>query len=158
MYDDILVPTDGSAGMQRIIDHATSLARKHEATLHGLYVVDTASWTGLPMESSFEGVGEALRDEGETALRELETRPDSVPVETEIRDGSPARQIVDFAAESGCDLIVMGTHGRAGVDRLLLGSVAERVVRSATVPVMTVRVSGSQDEQATGQDQRESEP
>jgi len=141
MYDDILVPTDGSAGMGRVIDHAESLAREHGATVHGLYVVDTASWTGLPMESSFEGVGEALREQGESALRQLERRVGEAPVRTETREGSPARLIVEFAAEEECDLVVMGTHGRSGVDRLLLGSVAERVVRSAPVPVLTVRVA-----------------
>jgi len=141
MYDDILVPTDGSAGIQRVIDHAESLAREHDARVYGLYVVDTVSWTGLPMESSFEGVGEALREQGETALRQLERRVKSAPVETDIVQGSPAREIVSAARDEDCDLIVMGTHGRSGVDRLLLGSVAERVVRSAPIPVLTVRVT-----------------
>jgi nucleotide-binding universal stress UspA family protein len=141
MYDAILVPTDGSAGMGRVVDHAATLAREHGAAVHGVYVVDTASWTGLPMESSFEGVGETLRDEGESALRHLEGRLDDSPVRTEIREGSPAREIVDAATRESCDLVVMGTHGRSGVDRLLLGSVAERVVRSSPVPVLTVRVT-----------------
>lgn len=145
MYEDILVPTDGSAGMGRVIDHAEELAREHGAKVNGLYVVDTASWTGLPMESSFEGVGEALRDQGEMALRQLERRVDGVPVHTDIVQGSPARSIVEFTTEEGCDLVVMGTHGRSGVDRLLLGSVAERVVRSSPVPVLTVRVSHSEE-------------
>lgn len=141
MYDDILVPTDGSAGMDRVIDHAEGLAREHGGRIHGLYVLDTASWTGLPMESSFEGVGEALRDQGEMALRQLERRVAAVPVRTDIVQGSPAKRIVEFTTQEGCDLVVMGTHGRSGVDRLLLGSVAERVVRSSPVPVLTVRVS-----------------
>jgi nucleotide-binding universal stress UspA family protein len=153
MYDDILVPTDGSAGMDRVIDHAASEATAHGATIHGIYVIDTASWTGLPMESSFEGVGETLRNEGESALRQLERRVQDPPVKTEIRQGSPAREIVDFATKEGIDMVVMGTHGRAGVDRLLLGSVAERVVRSSPVPVLTVRVSvdGGETEPQSGE-------
>jgi len=146
MYDDILVPTDGSAGMSRVVDHSEGLAREHGATIHGLYVVDTASWTGLPMESSFEGVGEALRDQGEMALRQLERRIEAVPVRTDIVQGSPAKRVVEFTTEAECDLVVMGTHGRSGVDRLLLGSVAERVVRSSPVPVLTVRVSEGEGE------------
>jgi len=142
MYDDILVPTDGSAGMQSVIDHASTLAAEHGATLHGLYVVDTASLTDLPMEASMDGVSQTLRQEGESALQQLERRADAVPVETAIVEGSPARDINTYAAENPCDLIVMGTHGRSGVDRLLLGSVAERVVRSSPVPVLTVRVDG----------------
>jgi len=66
--------------------------------------------------------------------------PSDVPLETTTVEGSPAREIVDHAASIGADLVVMGTHGRSGVDRLLLGSVAERVVRSSPVPVLTVRV------------------
>lgn len=126
--------------MGRVIDHATSLAAEHGATLHALYVVDTASLTDVPMEVSMEGVSEALHEEGESALRMVENRADRTPVETEITDGSPAREIRTYATENDCDLIVMGTHGRSGVDRLLLGSVAERVVRSSPVPVLTVHV------------------
>lgn len=141
MYDDILLPTDGSAGMETVIDHAASLADEHDATLRALYVVDTASLTDVPMEASFEGVNEALRQEGESALENVERRVDDVPVETDLIEGSPAREIVRYAEENPCDVVVMGTHGRSGVDRLLLGSVAERVVRSSPTPVLTVRVS-----------------
>jgi nucleotide-binding universal stress UspA family protein len=147
MYDDVLVPTDGSAGMGRVSDQAGALAEAHGAVVHGLYVADTTSWTGLPLESSFEGIGETLRDDGTAALERLAAALETVPVRTAIREGSPAREIVDFAVERGCDVVVMGTHGRSGVDRLLLGSVAERVVRSSPVPVLTVRVT---DDHGTG--------
>ncbi len=144
MYDDIVLPTDGSAGMERVIDEATGLASEHDATLHALNVVNTASLSNLPMEASLDAVNESLREEGETALRAVERRaPDDIRLRTAILDGSPAREIVDHAVETGADLLVMGTHGRSGVDRLLLGSVAERVVRTSPVPVLTVRVSAS---------------
>jgi nucleotide-binding universal stress UspA family protein len=140
MYDDILLPTDGSGAMSTVADHAGGMAREHDATLHLLYVVDTASLTDLPMESSWEGLNQALREEGETALDEAAEEFGDLDVETSMVEGSPARDIVEYADDEGCDLIVMGTHGRSGVDRLLLGSVAERVVRTSTVPVMTVRI------------------
>jgi nucleotide-binding universal stress UspA family protein len=143
MYDDILVPTDGASGMASVIDHAASLATIHDATVHGLYVVDTASLTDVPMETTLDGVNRALHDEGAEALNDLEQRVGDVPVETTAVEGSPARDIVAYAEESETDVIVMGTHGRSGVDRLLLGSVAERVVRSSPVPVLTVRVTDS---------------
>jgi len=143
MYDDILLPTDGSAGMGTVIQHAVDLAATHDATLHALYVVDTASLTDVPMEASMEGVSQALKQEGETALEQVDRlATEDVPVETNIVEGSPARDIATYAAENPADLVVMGTHGRSGVDRLLLGSVAERVVRSSPVPVLTVRVDG----------------
>jgi len=146
MYDDILLPTDGSAGMVSVIDYAAELAEIHDATLHGLYVVDTASLTDVPMETTLEGVNQALREEGEAALAEVEQTATNVPVETHAIDGSPAREIVNFAEDNDIDVIVMGTHGRSGVDRLLLGSVAERVVRSSPTPVLTVRVDSTADQ------------
>lgn len=140
MYDDILLPTDGSAGMAVVVDHAGRLAAEHGARIHALYVVDTASLSDLPVEGGFEGVSRQLNTEGGEALEAVEDRLD-VPVERTLKEGSPAREIVAYANEEGCDVVVMGTHGRTGVDRLILGSVAERVVRSSSVPVLTVRVS-----------------
>ncbi|MEF8814343.1 MAG: universal stress protein [Halovenus sp.] len=140
MYDEILLPTDGSVGMAEVTDHAINLAEVHDARIKGLYVVDTASLSDIPFEASWEGVIGTMEREGRTALNEIERRAGDVPVGTEILEGSPAREIVNYAVEEGCDVILMGTHGRSGVDRLLLGSVAERVVRRSSVPVMTLRV------------------
>ncbi|WP_324662598.1 universal stress protein [Haloarcula sediminis] len=140
MYDRILVPTDGSDGMEPAVDHARDLAAVHGATLHGLYVVDTGSFATLPVETTWEGVSGLLREEGEQAVSAFAEMAGDVPVETAIREGNPSREIVDYADEFDCDTVVMGTHGRGGIDRLLLGSVAERVVRTAPVPVVTVPV------------------
>lgn len=140
MYDRILVPTDGSDGIVPIVDHAVELAEIHGATLHAIYVINTATMDDLPMESSWEGLAQALEEEGQAGLRGVEKRTGSVPVETTLLEGSPSQKIVEYAEEEDCDIIVMGTHGRSGVDRLLLGSVAERVVRTSSVPVLTIRV------------------
>jgi nucleotide-binding universal stress UspA family protein len=150
MYDDILMPTDGSAGMDRVIEQAAGLAATHDATIHALYAIDSGSYTTLSMETSWEGFSDLLQQEGDTALSEVERLVgDRAHVERVVVEGHPAREIVDYARDSKCDLIVMGTHGRGGLDRLLLGSVAERVVRTAEVPVMTVRVSERTTEAAT---------
>jgi len=144
MYDHILVPTDGSAGVERAVNHAVDLAAAHGATLHALYVVNTASYSSMPMETSWEHVRDMLGEEGEAAIervREIAGEA-GVPVEAVVVDGSPSKEIVQYAEREDCDLVVMGTHGRGGIDRLLLGSVAERVVRSSRVPVMTVQVDG----------------
>jgi nucleotide-binding universal stress UspA family protein len=144
MYDEILVPTDGSAGSDRVVEHAARLADAHGATLHLLYVVNTAAFATLPMESSFEGIAATLAAEGETALDDAVAAVESVAPGMDVRrvvnEGSPATEIVDYATGTGCDLVAMGTHGRGGIDRLLLGSVAERVVRNSPIPVLTVRV------------------
>lgn len=142
MYGRILVPTDGSPEVERAVSHAIELAGAHGATVHAIYVVNAASYTTLPMETAWEGVGDMLREDGQAALDRVTEQGEAagVDVETALVEGSPSREIVRYAEETGCDLVVMGTHGRGGIDRLLLGSVAERVVRSSTVPVLTVRV------------------
>ena len=142
LYERILVPTDGSEATERAVREAVDLAAAHDATIHALYVLNTASFASIPTESSVDGVSEMLEREGDVALDAVEAiaQEHGVPVERVQLDGSPAREIIRYADRSDVDLIVMGTHGRGGIDRLLLGSVAERVVRSATVPVLTVRV------------------
>ncbi len=141
MYDCILVPTDGSREVERALEYAFELARTHDATIRSLYVVNAAGYGGLPMETALDGVSDALRDEGRAAVdRVEELAPADVTVETKVLDGAPSQVIVEEADPAECDLIVMGTHGRGGIDRLLLGSVTERVVRRASVPVLTVQV------------------
>ena len=142
MYDRILVPTDGSTEGERAVAHASELALTHDADLVTVFVVNTASYGGLPMETSIEGITQVLEEEAETAIDRVEAiagRRD-IAVDGRIVRGTPSKEIVRAAAAADCDLVVMGTHGRGGIDRLLLGSVAERVVRAAPIPVLTVRV------------------
>ncbi|ESP89060.1 universal stress protein [Candidatus Halobonum tyrrellensis] len=143
LYERILVPTDGSDGVERAVRHAVDLAVEHGATVHALYVVNSASYAGMPMESSWEGIDEMLRADADDAVELVRAVADDyeVPVETAVIDGTPSSEIVRYAEEADCDLVVMGTHGRGGIDRLLLGSVAEKVVRGSSVPVLTVRVT-----------------
>lgn len=153
MYDRILVPTDGSTEGERAVEYALELAATHDATIRAIYVVNAASYGGLPMETAWDGISDALREEGRAAVSRVEEMADErgVEVETSVVEGSPSRVIVDEATPDNCDLVVMGTHGRGGIDRLLLGSVAERVVRSSPVPVLTVRVGDeSYEEVAAG--------
>ncbi len=147
MYDRILVPTDGSAGVERAVEHAAGLAAAHGADLHAVYVVNTASFASLPVETSWEGVDGMLREEGREALARVEdlAADHGVDVAGVVREGRPAREIVRYAEDGGCDLVVMATHGRGGIDRLLLGSVTEHVVRASSVPVLTVRIGDEPD-------------
>lgn len=147
MYDRILVPTDGSEEMTCVLAHAAELAEAHGADLHAIYVINSSTFASLPMESSWEGVSDMLQDEGESALEEASRVVDGydVSLTTTLLEGPPNKEIVRYAELDGFDLIVMGTHGRGGIDRLLLGSVAERVVRASTVPVLTVRVGNDED-------------
>jgi nucleotide-binding universal stress UspA family protein len=143
-YDRILVPTDGSEGVERAIRHAAEVAATNDAALHGLYVLSTDAYAGLAMESSWESVDRLLREDAEEAVGRVqaiaEATDAAIPVETAVMEGKPSREIVRYAEAEDCDLVVMGTHGRGGIDRLLLGSVAESVVRASSVPVTTVPV------------------
>jgi len=139
MYRTILVPTDGSDASAAAVDHAVDLADRYDARIHALYVVDSGSY-GVLGEST-PTVVEALREEGSRAVSTVaETAADAgVEAETAVVEGAVHRSILDYADETDADLIVMGTHGRQGIDRYLLGSVTERIVRSSSVPVLTVR-------------------
>lgn len=140
MYDEILFPTDGGPASEAALEHALDHAKRYDARLHTLYVVDTTAYASL--DAGAETVISALQQEGETALQSVAERAEAadVSVVSEIISGSPYKQLVDYAETQSIDLIVMGTHGRTGLDRYLLGSVTERVVRTADVPVLTVRV------------------
>jgi len=141
MYERILVPTDGSAGSTHVALQAIDLAEQYGATLYALYVVDDDTSRLLP------GGGDELRDRGRRAVDRVATLAESHDVEavTETREGDPAGTILDYAGEVGADVIVAGTHGRSGVERRLIGSVAERLVRHADCPVMTVRLPGTDE-------------
>ena len=141
MYDEILVPTDGSPASDAAIEHAVDIAAQYGARLHALYVVDGAAYSTL--EAGSEIVVEALQSEGETATSRVADAAADADVETvtTVTTGTAYRSIREYVSDNGIDLIVMGTHGRKGLDRYLLGSVTERVVRTADVPVLTVRQS-----------------
>ncbi|MFC6837845.1 universal stress protein [Halomarina ordinaria] len=139
MYNDILVPTDGSGGMKRVTEHALSLAELCEATVHVLYVVDETAYASIP-EGTRERVREALEGDGDSATKAIAERAVNrgIDVTREVRWGDPAVAIIAYVVENDIDMIVMGTRGKTGFERYLLGSVAEKVVRVSPVPVVTV--------------------
>jgi nucleotide-binding universal stress UspA family protein len=139
MYDDILIPTDGSSGMTRVAEHALSLAELCEATVHVLYVVDETAYASIPKDTR-ERVREALEGDGESATKTIAERAvdRGLAVTREVRWGDPAIAIIAYTVENDINMIVMGTRGKTGFERYLLGSVAEKVVRVSPVPVVTV--------------------
>ena len=142
MYDSVLVATDGSTGTVETLAHATSIARDNDAVLHGLYVVDKRLSLAAEAETKAD-VRQSLEEEGEVALDDVAVHAEEagVTAQTSMEEGIPHRTIVDYADREGIDLIVMGTHGRTGRDRVAnLGSVTERVVESASVPVLVVHI------------------
>lgn len=140
MYDRILLPTDGSRNNNPAVEQAIGLAAETGAELHVLFVVEELPHAPELMDGEFE---ERLRAIGRDTVSEIRGRADAagIATETALRDGTPDRAIVEYADEEGIDLIVMGTHGRSGLERYLLGSVTERVVRRARTPVLTARMT-----------------
>lgn len=140
MYDRVIFPTDGSDAADRATEHAIALADRFDATLHLLYVVETPSIqaTDAFATSDFEATREAMVAEGTNAIEAVTDRAEQAGVEitSEVEEGQPAPTIVKAADEG--DAIVVGTHGRSGLDRYLIGSTTEKVVRTADVPVLTV--------------------
>ena len=140
MYEKILFPTDGSDGSNAALEHAIDLAKRYDATLQGLYVGDQRSYAGLAGDMDREKIREAQESLGNEALEAVVSaaESDGIDVETVRSIGLPAEEIIETIRAEGADLVVMGTQGRTGVKRALLGSVAESVVRQSPVPVHLV--------------------
>lgn len=148
MYQRILVPVDGSATSMAGLKHAIGLAKDQRALLRVLNVLDDLIIAPLMMEpggsDDFAAVIDALRAEGQDILNKASAlaEQEGVKVETvqiENRGLPVSDAILKEVERSSCDLIVMGTHGRRGLNRILLGSDAERVLRESPVPVLLTR-------------------
>jgi nucleotide-binding universal stress UspA family protein len=139
MYENILVPTDGSEGATAAADHALDIAGTYGATVHVLYVVDVRM-SPISTDMDREEVVQLLEQSGGTPTTPVLQRAGEadVPAIEAIRLGVPHETIREYVDEEDIDLVVMGTHGRTGLERTLLGSTTERVVRTADTPVMTV--------------------
>lgn len=142
MFDRILIPTDGSNPAKSAVEMALGLAETHGATLHVLFIVDQpTSVSGIGEGfSGLDNLLDALEEEGHTATDEIAEQAKARDIETTaaVRRGNPHDDILTYANEHDIDVIVMGTHGRTGVKRALLGSVTENVVRHSEIPVLTV--------------------
>lgn len=144
MFKKILLLTDGSATAARAAEVAADLARRYGAALEIVSVIDPVPFVSFP-----EGGGEALAyylDAAEESARiglaaaEAAARSAGVPASSLVlREHGPAQSIVEQARQGGADLIVMGSHGRHGLDAVLLGSVAQKVLTLAPVPVFVVK-------------------
>ncbi|ELY44609.1 universal stress protein [Natronorubrum sulfidifaciens] len=139
--ETVLLPTDGSDGAAVAVDWGLELATVFDAMVHTLYSVDTSRF---PSRTEPTELLSTLEDEGRAALEAVRERAvdAGVSVMGTVASGPPAKVILNYATENEIDLIVIGTHGRSGMTRHLLGSVTENVVRNADVPVVCVPMRG----------------
>lgn len=149
VFRKIMIATDGSECSKKVVDKGVEFARLSGGTVYAVYVVSTAYITAIDGSYSssidmfpyLEAMHEALKKQGQQAVdyvKELGEKK-SVNVESVILEGNPSEELIQYAEKENMDIVIMGTVGRTGLDRMILGSVAGNVVRHSKVPVMVVR-------------------
>jgi nucleotide-binding universal stress UspA family protein len=141
IYQNIVIATDGSEKNLSAVIEGVMITRVSGAKLHIVYVIDTKPLTTGVIEESYAGMYDSLRDEGEQALGQAKELAGDLDAETFLLTGKPATEITRFVKEHGADLLVIGTQGKSGLGKLILGSVAESIVRTAPCSVLVVRKS-----------------
>ena len=143
MFSELLVAVDGSTIGKRALEIALEEARLWKARVHVVYVVETGLFSSLPMDSTWEIMYSMLEKEGQETIAAAQSMASEkgVKLETHIRQGHAGNEIVKASRELGADLIIVGSHGKSEVDRLLLGSVSSFVVGNSSVAVLVVRPS-----------------
>ncbi len=138
-YRRILVAADGSPASQKAVSDAAALAKENKGWLIVLHVANT----GAQQASAkfWEGVRRAFLEEGQAVLKAAEQVAEGigVPAKLRLEEGYPSERIVEIAEEESADLIVVGSRGRSKLAKMLLGSVASRVIAAAKCPVLVVR-------------------
>ncbi len=145
-FKNILVPTDGSEFTKPAIDRAVELAKAVGGSITAIYVIDHTVFGNIPMDSSVTSVYDMMNKEGHEATKYVTDlcRENGIEARELIIEGAPVKSIVSVSGDY--DIIVMGTLGRTGFAKLMMGSVAERVVRYAKCPVMVIRANASEED------------
>ena len=139
MYKKILVPTDGSEFAKKAQQHALFLAKVSGAEIIAVSVTENNFVNGLPLDDEIHQLNQILNERSEENLREFDKlNEDDLKITHVIREGAPAKVILEVAKEENVDLIVMGSSGKSGFDRFIMGSVADKVVNSAKCAVLVV--------------------
>lgn len=139
MYDDILLPTDGSPGAEVAIDHALHVASQNDATIHAVHVIEITELGDITGET--EEMDAELQEGARELLAPILTAADDAGIEVveTVVKGTAHEQLVEYVRNDDIDMVVMGTHGKTALSRVLLGSTAEKVVRHSPAPVLTIR-------------------
>lgn len=146
MYESILIPTDGSKPADRAAEHGFKLAEQFGSTVHILHITElgdsatAAPYGGIGVSVVTEKAVSNINERATEIVEQLETKANKAGVSTivEIRQGSARQDIIRYANEQDIELIVMGTHGRSGIERFLFGSVTERTVRTTDIPIFVI--------------------
>jgi len=139
MFERILIATDGSEKNQPAVRKSVEIARECGSTLYAIYVIDNTSVTSAQPEVLMGDVYMKLKAEGEKAVERIKEMAKGVNLEALVLSGRPANIVTGFAAKNRVDLIVVGSQGKSGLERLILGSVAESIIRMADCMVLVVK-------------------
>ena len=139
IFHKILVATDGSENSRMAAAEAIKIARAMGSALYALYVVDMSVLTSATVGEEEAFIYKTLESEGKKALDQIKSTANGISVDARVIEGKPASAIVDFAEKNGIDLIVVGSQGKSKIESLLLGSVADRIIRTAKCPVLVVK-------------------
>lgn len=146
IFKKVLFPIDFSEGASEVLQYALSIAEKDEAKIDVLHVIqEPVEMMDVYLPNfSYDGLHEEMKEASQKNMEKFceENIKGKADFEIHIRSGAPFVEIINAAKELDDDVIVMGTHGRSGIDHVLFGSTAEKVVRKSPVPVLTVRCKG----------------
>lgn len=149
IFKKIMIATDGSECSKKAVNKGIEFAQLSGGTVYAVYVVTTAYistldgsyFSSIDMYPYWKAIHEALNKQGHQAVDYVKELGDkmSINVKSIILEGNPSEELIQYAEKENMDIVIMGTVGRTGLDRMILGSVAGNVVRHSKVPVMVVR-------------------
>ena len=141
VYKKILIATDGSDKNSDAVKEGLKIAAACNSLVYLVYVIDTGTISAVPTDVAGGSMYQVLEEEGKRAMEKVGALTGGMNAECLLLAGKPAPEIIRFAGENGVDLIVIGTKGKTGIERLLLGSVAENIIRSSNCPVLVVKAA-----------------
>lgn len=141
LYKNILIAVDGSEPNKKAISLGLELAKLSEAKIYAVYVTDTTAFASIPMDAGWEVMYNLIKEEGNKATSSVKDLAKSMELDTEsvIIEGNPGIEIIKFSEENEIDVIVIGKTGKSMLDKFLLGSVADKVIRKSKIPVLVIR-------------------
>jgi nucleotide-binding universal stress UspA family protein len=141
IYQNIVITTDGSEKNISAVIEGLMIARLTEANVKAIFVIDMKPLYSGVAEESYGDIYESYEKDGKDALQNIKELAGDLKIETFLLTGKPANEIIRFAKEHEADLLIVGTQGKSGLGKMILGSVAENVVRNAPCSVLVVRKS-----------------
>jgi nucleotide-binding universal stress UspA family protein len=139
LFEKILIATDASENNKPSVEEGLRIARSCGSIVYAVYVIDYKAFYSASADMSVGDTYQLIRNEAKNAVDKVRSLAGDLTVETALLEGQPAAEIVKYAAKKDVDLIIIGTRGKRGIERLLLGSVAENVIRSAECKVLVVK-------------------